>query len=141
MSQEGPPAGDTRTRVFVAGDTEMERRAVAARVAGDPRWVVVSDPARADVVAVSPETWARTGGGSAQGAPDLRAVAVEALTSREREVLVLVADGLHNREVAERLGVSEHTIKFHLGAIFGKLGASTRTEAVQKGLRMGLIAI
>ena len=53
----------------------------------------------------------------------------------------LLADGLPNREIAARLGVSEHTVKFHLGAIFGKLGASTRTEAVQKGLRSGVIDI
>ena len=66
---------------------------------------------------------------------------VEGLTPREHEVLTLLADGLPNREIAARLGVSEHTVKFHLGAIFGKLGASTRTEAVQKGLRSGVIDI
>jgi DNA-binding CsgD family transcriptional regulator len=66
---------------------------------------------------------------------------VESLTPREFEVLRLVAEGLHNRDIAERLGVTEHTVKFHLGAIFGKLGASTRTEAVQKGLRLGVIEI
>jgi DNA-binding CsgD family transcriptional regulator len=63
------------------------------------------------------------------------------LTPREHEVLTLLADGLPNRDIAARLGVSEHTVKFHLGAIFGKLGASTRTEAVQKGLRSGVIDI
>ena len=57
---------------------------------------------------------------------------MESLTSREFEVLRLVAEGLHNREIATALGVTEHTVKFHLGAIFGKLGATTRTEAVQK---------
>jgi DNA-binding CsgD family transcriptional regulator len=64
---------------------------------------------------------------------------VEPLTPREHEVLVLVADGLRNREIAQRLGVSEHTVKFHLAAIFGKLGASSRTEVVRKALRLGLI--
>ena len=66
---------------------------------------------------------------------------VEPLTTREHEVLVLVADGLRNREIAGRLGISEHTVKFHLAAIFGKLGASSRTELVRKALRLGLIDV
>lgn len=65
----------------------------------------------------------------------------EALTAREHDVLALLADGYRNREIAERLGISEHTVKFHLAAIFGKLGASTRTEAVRKGLKLGLIEL
>ena len=65
----------------------------------------------------------------------------EALTPREKDVLALLADGYRNREIAERLGISEHTVKFHLAAIVGKLGASTRTEAVRKGLKLGLIDI
>ena len=66
---------------------------------------------------------------------------VEQLTPREHEVLVLVADGLRNREIASRLGISEHTVKFHLAAVFGKLGASSRTELVRKALRLGLIDV
>ena len=66
---------------------------------------------------------------------------VEQLTPREHEVLVLVADGLRNREIATRLGISEHTVKFHLAAVFGKLGASSRTEVVRKALRLGLIDV
>ena len=65
----------------------------------------------------------------------------EALTPREKDVLALLADGHRNRDIAERLGISEHTVKFHLAAIFGKLGASTRTEAVRKGMKLGLIEI
>ena len=66
---------------------------------------------------------------------------VEALTTREHDVLALVADGLSNRDIAGRLAISEHTVKFHLASIFGKLGVSTRTEAVQRGLRLGVIEI
>jgi DNA-binding CsgD family transcriptional regulator len=66
---------------------------------------------------------------------------VEQLTPREHEVLLLVADGLRNREVAERLGITEHTVKFHLAAVFGKLGASSRVEAVRRGLQLGLIQL
>ena len=67
--------------------------------------------------------------------------AVEHLTTREHDVLALVADGLPNREIATALAISEHTVKFHLASIFGKLGVSTRTEAVQRGLRLGVIDI
>lgn len=63
------------------------------------------------------------------------------LTPREIQVLRLLAEGLVNREIAERLGISEHTIKFHIGSILGKLQASSRTEAVTRGLRAGLIEL
>lgn len=63
----------------------------------------------------------------------------EALTPREHDVLLLLAEGAGNREIAERLGVTEHTVKFHLSAIFGKLGATTRTEAVRRALRWGWV--
>jgi DNA-binding NarL/FixJ family response regulator len=53
----------------------------------------------------------------------------------------LLADGLGNKEIAARLGISEHTIKFHIRSILGKLGASSRTEAVSRGLRSGLIEL
>ena len=63
----------------------------------------------------------------------------EELTSRETEVLRLLAEGFGNREIAARLEISEHTIKVHIRSILGKLGASTRTEAVTRGFRAGLI--
>jgi DNA-binding NarL/FixJ family response regulator len=63
------------------------------------------------------------------------------LTAREREVLELVADGLSNKLIAERLGVSEHTAKFHLRSILDKLGADTRTEAVAKAARRGMLVL
>jgi NarL family two-component system response regulator YdfI len=65
----------------------------------------------------------------------------EELTPRETEVLSLLAEGLGNREIAARLNISEHTIKFHIRSILAKLGASTRTEAVTRGLRSGLIEL
>jgi NarL family two-component system response regulator YdfI len=66
---------------------------------------------------------------------------LEELTRREVEVLGMVAAGLANREIASRLGVSEHTIKFHISSILGKLGASSRTEAVTCGIKRGLILL
>ncbi|MER3397525.1 MAG: DNA-binding response regulator [Chloroflexota bacterium] len=65
----------------------------------------------------------------------------EALTPRELEVLGLVADGLSNKEIAHRLGISEHTVKFHVNTIMSKLGARSRTEAAVMAARLGLIAI
>jgi DNA-binding NarL/FixJ family response regulator len=65
----------------------------------------------------------------------------EPLTPRERVVLEMLAAGLANKELARQLAVSEHTVKYHLSSIFGKLGAATRTEAVMKALRHGLIVL
>ena len=65
----------------------------------------------------------------------------EHLTPRELEVLGMLAEGLGNREIAGRLGVSDHTVKFHISSILDKLGAATRTEAVTLGLRLGLILL
>lgn len=66
---------------------------------------------------------------------------LESLTPREIEVLQLLAEGLGNKEIAARLRISEHTVKFHVASIMGKLGAASRTEAVTLGIRRGLVMI
>jgi NarL family two-component system response regulator YdfI len=66
---------------------------------------------------------------------------VEPLTPREIEVLQLLSHGLGNKEIASRLNISEHTAKFHVASIMGKLGAGSRTEAVTLGIRHGLVLI
>jgi DNA-binding NarL/FixJ family response regulator len=68
-------------------------------------------------------------------------VADEALTGREREVLELVSQGLSNKLIARKLQISEHTVKFHISSISTKLGAASRTDAVSRGLRRGLITL
>jgi DNA-binding NarL/FixJ family response regulator len=65
----------------------------------------------------------------------------EPLTTRESEVLALLADGAGNKEIATRMRISEHTVKFHVSSILNKLGATTRTEAVARGYKEGLIVI
>jgi two-component system, NarL family, response regulator YdfI len=65
----------------------------------------------------------------------------EPLTRREREVLQMLAAGLGNKEIAARLAISDHTAKFHVASILGKLGAATRTEAVALGIRRGLVLL
>ena len=65
----------------------------------------------------------------------------EPLTGREREVLQLLAEGLSNKLLARRLRISEHTVKFHVSSIYGKLGAANRTEAVSHAARAGLVTL
>ena len=69
--------------------------------------------------------------------PDL----VEPLTVREQEVFEQMADGLSNRQIAHALGISEHTVKFHVSAILGKLGVATRSAAIRHGMRQGLVTL
>ena len=67
--------------------------------------------------------------------------AATVLTPREQEVLQLLAEGLPNKSIADRLGITEHTVKFHVNAILGKMGAQSRTEAVTRATRLGLILL
>jgi len=78
------------------------------------------------------EAWLRPPGPAAAG---------EGLTAREREVLALLAEGLGNKAIAARLGVSEHTAKFHVNAILGKLGVESRAEAIVHAARAGLVTL
>jgi two-component system nitrate/nitrite response regulator NarL len=63
------------------------------------------------------------------------------LTERERQVVQLLSEGLSNKLIADRLGISDHTAKFHVNGVMMKLGASTRTEAVVEAMRRGLIRL
>ena len=65
----------------------------------------------------------------------------EELTPRELQVLQLLAEGQPNKEIARRLGISEHTVKFHVNAILGKLNVQSRTEAVVRATRLGLVLL
>lgn len=99
--------------------------AVAAALLAAARGLAVLDPELADA-------WLRPPGPAAAG---------EGLTHREREVLALLAEGLGNKAIAARLGVSDHTAKFHVNAILAKLGAGSRAEAIVQAARMGLVAL
>ena len=65
----------------------------------------------------------------------------ESLTPREIQVLELLAEGLPNKAIARRLGISDQTVKFHVSSISGKLGAANRTDAVRRAVRRGLITL
>jgi DNA-binding NarL/FixJ family response regulator len=141
-----------RLQVFIVGVTPDDaallgarvRAGAAAEVAGvatlaDVSRGVTRPPPSVDAVLLTPRAWARTTVPSA--ATEAAATLIEQLTPREREVLTLAADGLSNREIAAELEISEHTVKFHLASVFGKLGASSRTEAVRRGFELGLVEI
>ncbi len=74
-------------------------------------------------------------------APSADSSAADALTPRELEVLALVAEGLPNKAIAARLGISEHTVKFHVNSVMSKLSVQSRTEAVVRATRLGLIVL
>ena len=75
-----------------------------------------------------------------EGDPE-RVALQESLTHREQEVLELLAEGLPNKAIAARLGISDQTVKFHVASISAKLGATNRTEAVRIALRRGLLTL
>jgi DNA-binding NarL/FixJ family response regulator len=66
---------------------------------------------------------------------------IEQLTAREIQVLELLAEGLSNKAIADRLAISDQTVKFHVASISGKLGATNRTDAVRRAVRRGLITL
>ena len=98
-------------------------------------------PESIDAILTSPAAWHRSRRPTRPQAPRENDPLIEELTPRERDVLALLADGYSNREIAARLGISDHTVKFHLASLFGKLGVTTRTQAVRRALEWGLIEI
>ncbi|MCX6043681.1 MAG: response regulator transcription factor [Chloroflexi bacterium] len=112
-------------RGLLLRDAKVE--ALAAALCGLAQGLVVLEPLLANGVMVSAGT-----------TPHLLA---EPLTPRELEVLKRMAEGLSNKLIARALAISEHTIKFHVNAILGKLGAQSRTEAVVRATRAGLILL
>ncbi len=116
-------------------------RAVLPRHATAEEIIAAVDAAMAGLVALHPDALPalRPGPATHQGAAP--GAAAQSLTPRETEVLGMMAEGLGNKIIATRLGISEHTVKFHAAAIFAKLGAESRTEAVTIGVRQGLIMI
>jgi DNA-binding NarL/FixJ family response regulator len=110
-----------------------------------PRNATASEMAAAIVavvnglVALPARAW--DDGSPRRAAPPLDGTVREELTSREMQVLRMLAEGHSNKTIAWQMQISEHTVKFHISSIFAKLHASTRTEAVAVGVRLGLIML
>jgi DNA-binding CsgD family transcriptional regulator len=122
------------------------RTRLAAVLAADPTFEVVGVGAASSEVASSADVVlvARDVEESSPTARDDVSVAGESgasLTNREREILALLADGLGNKQIAARLGISTNTVKTHLELLFEKIGVSSRAEAVATGVRRGLLLL
>lgn len=128
-------------RVFLqTADPALRARLTAE--AARAGWTVVARETDADIVIAGRGSRASSAAAFAPAASDDGpGPPVETLTPREFEVLCLLAEGAGNRAIADRLGISDHTVKFHLSAIFGKLGVSTRTAAVRRALGLGWIDV
>ena len=107
--------------------SDIDARALAAAVRAAAAGLIVLDPTVAGTTGVHAHARATDGG--------------ESLTARELEVLFLVAEGFPNKAIARELGISEHTAKFHVGSLLGKLGAGSRTEAVTLATRRGVLPV
>jgi two-component system, NarL family, response regulator YdfI len=113
-------------------------RVLLSREAAASEIVAAVTAAAAGLVAISSEY---TGALQSAWSVERRTHEDGVLTPREIEVLQLIAEGLGNKQIAARLAISEHTVKFHVGSVFAKIRASTRAEAVMIGARRGLIVL
>lgn len=125
----GTWASADRSRIRAVLSDDARASQIAAAIEAVAVGLSVFDP---EIVEQLPSV--RSANGAGERLP-------ETLTPREIEVLRAMADGLANKEIAARLGVSENTVKFHVASVMGKLGAGSRTEAVMIGVRLGIVLI
>jgi DNA-binding NarL/FixJ family response regulator len=146
VSAEGMPdgIGTLPAVVVLAADEELAAEALAAgargiltREAGPGRIAAALRAAARGLVVLDDDFAAALLRPRGPAVPDL----AEPLTARELEVLQLLSEGLSNKEIGGRLGISESTAKFHVNAILGKLGANGRTDAVVRAARLGLLVL
>jgi NarL family two-component system response regulator YdfI len=129
-----------------AASTDALRAGIRAALPGDisPEQLVAALQAVASgLIVLHPANMNEVlpAGSAATRAPGEIGELAESLTRRELEVLQMLAGGLSNKEIGARLNISEHTAKFHVASILGKLGAGSRTEAVALGIRRGLVLL
>lgn len=133
------------TRIAIVAASEELRAALAAALRTNPAFDVVA--ASASLEDVAPAVDIILIARAAEDAPIVvrsgarDTVVGTVLTNREREILALLADGLGNKQIAARLGISTNTVKTHLELLFEKLEVSSRAEAVATGVRRGLLML
>jgi two-component system, NarL family, response regulator YdfI len=128
--------GEALPRGWAVRAVRTGARAVLPRTASADAIVAALEAAAAGLVVLPADALSEVPQGAVA-----RAVPAEALTAREAQILALLAEGLVNKQIAARLEISRHTVKTHLGALFHKLGVSTRAEAVAAGARAGVILL
>ena len=139
---------DERIRVLIVGESPLVRAGLEAAVAQTDRFEIAGSTnlsgSSALFESLSVDAVLMESGTFSSWAPGETALGIPAkpiapLTPREIDVLRLLADGASNKLIAHKLGISDHTVKFHVASILSKLHAGTRTEAVTQGVRMGMI--
>lgn len=133
------------TRIAIVAESEEIRSALVAALRASPAFEIVGVGDSVGDVSSSADVVLVARRGSA-ASPPVHATAGDvlytpALTNRERDVLALLADGLGNKQIAARLGISTSTVKTHLELLFEKLEVSTRAEAVATAVRLGLLML
>ena len=133
------------TRVAIVAPTEKLRASLAAALRSSEEFEIVGVasssaevPPGTELVVIARAASTGTRGASNRIAHD---VGSTTLSRREHEILALLADGLVNKQIAARLGISTNTVKTHLELLFEKLGVTTRAEAVATGVRRGLLLL
>ena len=129
--------GESLPRGWAVRAARSGVRAVVSRTASADAIAAAVEAAAEGLVVLPPDALTEVPAGTAARS----AAPPEALSAREAQILALLAEGLVNKQIAARLGISRHTVKTHLAALFHKLGVSTRAEAVAAGARAGVILL
>lgn len=141
----GAPAvvvlADWPHRPWMAEALRSGVRAVLPQEAAPEEIVAAVEAAAAGLVVLHPDAVEAFLPAALASSRSMPATPHQPLSPREVEVLGMLAEGLGNKQIAWRLGISEHTVKFHVSSIFTKLDVSSRTEAVALGVRLGLIML
>jgi NarL family two-component system response regulator YdfI len=132
---------DDAEKLLIAGALRSGIRAILPRAARPEEIFAAIQSSVAGLVTLYPDIIESLLSLSDEAEPSELASAGQIVTPREIEVLRMIAEGLGNKEIASKLRISDHTVKFHISSIFAKLGAANRAEAVTLGIRLGLIMV